>query len=487
MRFKLIFSIVGLMGIICGFSMIPSVLTDFFYGYTESAHRFAVSAGLCVATGLLIYLLSESEKSPLRIKEMFLTTTLVWLTFAILAAVPFYISTYHISWTNAVFEAMSGLTTTGATILTHLDTMAPGLLLWRSLLQWFGGVGIVIVALFILPALRIGGMQFFTTESSAQNERDLPTVVQNMRALMIYFVGMTIACAVCLKLAGMTTFDAVNHAFTTVSSGGFSTHDASIAYYQNPTLEWILIVFMILSGLPLMLGLYVIQRRWRLIRADAQIGFYLKFLAVATIVLTFVRWLSVHFLPIELMTYVRQSAFSVITVITTTGFVAYDYQLWGSFAVAFFMFLFLSGGCTGSTSGGIKMFRYTILVRACGVRLKHLVQPHGVFIPRYGNHAISDDVLISVLVFFGLYLGTAVMCTLALSVLNLDFITSFSGTLSALSNIGPALGHVIGPDKTCDTLPAAAKWLLSLAMLVGRLEFVSVFVLFFPFLWRKNA
>ena len=487
MRLRLIFSIVGTMGILCGISMMAPVVVDFLFGFYESAERSAVSSMLAVLVGMLIYILADAEKEPLKVKEMFLTTTLIWGTYTLLGAVPFAISQYDISWTNAVFESASGLTTTGSTVLTGLDDMAPGLLLWRSMLQWIGGAGIVILAITILPTLHIGGMQFFTTESSGGSERDLPTVTQNMRAILIYFIGLTIACGGCLKLAGMSAFDAVNHAMTTISTGGFSTHDASIGFFASPTIEWLLILFMILSALPLLLGLHVWQRRWRPIREDVQIGSFFKVVLLALVFLTILRWSGDHFAPSRLIHYVREGLFAITSVISSTGFVTENYQLWGNFAVAFFMFLMLVGGCTGSTAGGIKMFRFAVLSRAANVRLKTLVQPHGVFVPRYGNHVISDDVLISVLVFIGLYLGTAILTTLALSVCGLDFVTCFSGAISALSNVGPALGHIIGPDKNFASLSDTVKWILIIAMIVGRLEFISVFVLFFPFLWRKNA
>ena len=487
MRFRLIFSIVGFMGILCGIAMMIPAVADLFYGYPDSSKRFAVSGALCVCVGILMRLVCGVREEPLRVKEMFLTTTLVWLFCTVFSAIPFFVSGYHLSWTDSVFEAMSGLTTTGATVLRGLDQMTAGILLWRSMLQWVGGAGIVIVVITILPALRIGGMQFFTTESSAGSERDLPTVIQNMRAILIYFIILTIVCGLLLKWAGMTDFDAINHAMTTVATGGFSTHDTSIEYFNNPLIEWIIIFFMFVSGLPLILGLHLFKRRWRVIKEDSQIFFYIKFIAVSVLFLTGLRWLSRYFAPVEMLNYIREGLFAVVSVVTTTGFVSGNYQLWGNFALAFFMFLLLVGGCTGSTTGGIKMFRFSVLSRASVVRLKTAIQPHGVFVPRYGSHTITDDVLISVLVFFGLYLGTAVMITLGVSACGLDFVSALSATLTSLSNVGPALGEVIGPDKTFAVLPNGVKWILTFAMLIGRLEFVSVFVLFFPFLWRRNV
>lgn len=487
MRFRLIFSIVGFMGILCGIAMMIPAFADMFYGYHSAAQRFAVSAALCISIGLLMRLICGVREEPLRTKEMFLTTTLIWVFCALFSALPFFVSGYQISWTDSVFEAMSGLTTTGATVLSGLDDMTPGILLWRSMLQWVGGAGIVIVVITILPALRIGGMQFFTTESSAGSDRDLPTVIQNMRAILIYFIGLTVVCALCLKGAGMTGFDSLNHAMTTIATGGFSTHDASIGYFKNPTIEWILTFFMFVSGLPLILGLYLLKRRWRAIKEDSQIFFYIKFIILSVLLLTALRWLAHRFAPVELFNYIREGLFAIVSVVTTTGFVSENYQVWGNFALTFFMFLLLVGGCTGSTTGGIKMFRFSVLSRASAVRLKTAVQPHGVFIPRYGSHSITDDILISVLVFFGLYLATAIGITLFLSGYGLDFVSALSATLSSLSNVGPALGDLIGPDKTFEVLPDGVKWILTFAMLIGRLEFISVFVLFFPFLWRRNV
>ncbi len=487
MRFRLIFSIVGFMIVLCGISMMIPMAVDFVLGHREAGYRFSVAAGLSVAVGLLIRLIAGADNQPLRTKEMFLTTTLVWAAYTLFAAIPFFVSEYRISFTDSVFESMSGLTTTGATVLSGLDSMTPGILLWRSMTQWMGGFGIVIMAILILPALRVGGMQFFNTESSAQSDRDMPMVAKNMQAILLYFLGLSVACAVCLWLAGMSVFDAINHSMTAIATGGFSTHDASVGFFKSPAIEWVLTFFMAVSGMPLILGLYLFRRQWTPIRENIQIAFYWKFLLGAVVLLTAVRWGFDRFEPEELFTYIRQAAFSIVSVVTTTGYVSDNYQLWGSFSVAFFMFLLAMGSCTGSTAGGIKMFRFAVLSRTVGVRLRSLIQPHGVFVPRYGSQPITDDILISVLVFFGLYLGTAVASTFVLAFCGLDFVTSLSATLTSLSNVGPGLGHVVGPDQTFAALPSVAKWVLVIDMMMGRLEFVSVLVLFFPFLWKRNA
>lgn len=487
MRWGLVLSLLGYMIAICGVAMVVPTGVDVWTGETEAAGRFAISAALTVAVGSVLMLSFPRERQPFKIKEMFLATTLIWVGYSLFSALPFYLSGYQVSFTDAVFESVSGLTTTGATIFSGLDTLSPGLLLWRSMIQWLGGVGIVIVAIMIFPILRIGGMQFFNMESSAASNRDAPAMAKTTRAILGYFIGLTILCAAALYAAGMTLFDAINHAMTCLATGGFSTHDASVAYFNSPAIEWILTFFMMVGGLPLTMGLYLLQRQWAPIRNNEQIKTYLLFLLGIIGMLSLFRWQSDWSRWPELESIIRSSAFNVISIVTTTGYVSGDYQTWGNFVVALFMFLLAAGACTGSTSGGIKMFRFTVILKNISIRLKHLVQPHGVFIARYGETPISDDILISVLVFFGLYLGTAVIATLGMALCGLDFMTGFSGVLSALSNVGPGLGGVIGPDKTFAALPNSAKWLLSVVMLLGRLEFVSIIILFFPFLWRRHA
>ncbi len=489
MRFKLILSLVGMMIILCGLCMAVPMAVDFFLGYREDAGRFAVAAGVTVAVGTIVTLMTGVDREPLRTKEMFLSTTLIWLAFAAFAALPYFVSPYQVSVTDALFEAMSGLTTTGATIFNRLDTLSPGILLWRAMTQWMGGLGIIILVILILPALHIGGMQFFNTESSAQSERQLATVSQNMQAILSYFIGLTVACIFCFYGAGMSFFDAVCHAMATVASGGFSTHDASIAYFNSPAIEWIAVFFMVVSGLPLILGLYLFRRKWRLIRNDAQIGLYLNVLLIATVVLTFVRWGRGGFHPDVIGAFFRESAFMITSIVSTTGFTLNHYQSWGPFAVTLFIFLLMVGGCTGSTSGGIKIFRFSVLRESIGVRLKRLIQPHGVFVARYGERPITDEVLISVLVFLGFFAGTAVVSTLALSLCGLDFTTALSTTLACIGNVGIWPDVQMSPDlpQTATAFSGSVKWILMVVMMVGRLEFATVFVLFFPFLWRRNA
>lgn len=486
MRFKLIFSITSLMLIICGIGMCLPGIADYVNHGMEGAAPFFLASSFTVLCGLIFHKIFKTDPEPLRAKEMFLTTTLIWLVFALFSAFPFYFSKYDMSFTDAFFESMSGLTTTGATVLTNLDKMDHGILLWRSLTQWFGGLGIIVVALTVLPSLHIGGMHFFTTESSEKSDKSAPKIAQTLRGIIYFFLLLSLSCAICYWMAGMNIFDSINHAMTTISTGGFSTKDASIGHYHNPTIEWISTLFMALSGLPLIIGLLIIKRKWLSIKNDEQIKTYFWIVFTAVFLLTFYRWYHVSFDLDAFSNILRTNLFSIISVMTTTGYVTENYMLWGNFAIVFFLILLTTGACTGSTAGGIKMFRFSVLLRTIKVRMKSLMQPHGVFIPRYGEKAINDDMLIGIMVFIGLYFSATAILTLALSLFGLDLITSLSGVLTSLSNVGPALGHIIGPDKTFSLLPDGVKWILSFAMLMGRLEFIAVIILFFPHFWKRN-
>lgn len=427
--------------------------------------------------GLFVFICCPQEQTPLRPKEMFLTTTLMWVLYAAFSALPYYLPPHAMTLADAFFEAMSGLTGTGATILNNLEGETPGTLLWRSMSQWLGGIGIIVVALSILPKLQIGGMQLFATESSMLSERINPTMRQSIRDILIYFLILSGLCALCLWIAGMTPFDAINHSMATISTGGFSTHDQSVAYFHNPAVEWVMIVFMILGGLPLVLGPHLFFRRWDAIKNNVQMITFFKFTILICLILTLV----VGFDKCRLI------IFQVVSIGTTSGFVAAPYTTWGNFATAIFLFLMACGACTGSTSGGIKMFRFAIIGRILTAKTKSLIKPYAVFVPRYGNQVIDAEIASSVLYFLSLFFLTFIFSTLCLAALGLDFITAVSGSLSCISNVGPAIGSIIGPEQTYAALPDAAKWILSFVMLAGRLEFTSLVVLFLPFLWRKNT
>lgn len=476
MRFSRIFAINSLMLMGCGLLMLCPALVD-----TIAQHHllnpFTLSSLFTMLIGLFVFMCCPKEQTPLHPKEMFLTTTLMWVLYAVFSAIPYYLPPHAMTLADAFFEAMSGLTGTGATILNNLEGETPGTLLWRSMSQWLGGIGIIVVALSILPKLQIGGMQLFATESSMLSERINPTMRQSIRDILIYFLILSGLCALALWLSGMTPFDAINHSMTTISTGGFSTHDAGIAYFHKPAIEWIMIFFMIMGGLPLVLGPHLFFHRWDAIKNNVQMITFFKLLIAVCLLLTLV----VGFDKFRLI------VFQVVSIATTSGFVAGPYTTWGNFATTIFLFLIACGACTGSTSGGIKMFRFAIIARILKAKTKSLIQPYAVFVPRYGNQVIDTEIASSVLYFLSLFFLTFIFSTVCLAALGLDFITAFSGSLSCIANVGPAIGNIIGPEQTYAALPDAAKWILSFVMLAGRLEFTSLVVLFLPFLWRKTT
>ena len=485
MRGKVIAATVGFGLMCCALAMQAPAWTDIFLGVYASGLTFLWVSALTLVVGWGLFTWGRHVEETLRPKDMFLTTTLIWVSFILFAALPFYFSGIGMTPINALFESVSGLTTTGATVLRDLDHLPKGILLWRSLLQWMGGIGVVLIAVMVLPVLRVGGMNFFTTESSETADKNTPKAGQNMQSIVLGFSLLTLLCTLCLYTAGMDFFDACNHAMTCVANAGFSTHDASIGYYKSPAIEWIVIFFMLISSLPLLVPFYVLRGYWGKIKENEQIKTFLIGVAGACLILWFVRLGGQSFK--EGLSQVRSTVFTVVSLMTTTGFVTENYNLWGKFAVMLLFFVMMTGGCTGSASGGIKMFRFTVLVRTLGSYFKGLIQPHGVFVPRYGGRPIGSDILVGVYVFLTCFILVGMISTLILSLCGLDFLTSLSGAFSAVANVGPALGPMIGPDQTFAALPDFAKGTLMVTMVLGRLEFTSVVILCMPFVWRKNA
>jgi trk system potassium uptake protein TrkH len=383
------------------------------------------------------------------------------------------------NFTNAMFEAMSGLTTTGATVIVGLDAAPPGLLLWRALLQWLGGIGIIGVALAILPALGVGGMQLFRTESSDRSEKVMPRVREIAMAISVIYVGLTVICGILYWFAGMSAFEALAHALTTVSTAGFSTSDSSMGNF-SPAAQWIATVFMVAGGVPFVIYLKMTRGERDSLR-DRQVHTYLGLLLVATVAVA--AWLIASG-QYDFEPALRLAAFNVVAVVTTTGYATADYNTWGNAAVGVFFALMFVGGCTGSTSGGIKIFRFEVMWIVLRGHLRHLIYPRGVFQRVYAGRLLPEDVVSSVVAFFAFFFLCFTALSLVLMALNLDFLTSLSGALSAVANVGPGLGPIIGPAGNFSTLPDVAKWVLAFGMLLGRLELFTVLVLFHPQFWR---
>ncbi len=421
--------------------------------------------------------------SGLTLRQGFLFTPLAWTTLVLFGALPLYISDYaqlKDSFTNAFFESMSGLTTTGATVIVGLDTAPPGILLWRALLQWLGGIGIIGVAIAILPALGVGGMQLFRTESSDRSEKVMPRVREIATAIVLIYVGLTVLCGVAYWLVAMTPFEALAHALTTVSTAGFSTSDSSMGHWNNPALHWLATLFMLSGAIPFVLYIRLFQGQRDALR-NSQVCVFLGFLALVITGLAIWLVLTGRYGAADALHY---AAFNVVSVVTTTGYATTDYSLWGNVAVGAFFGLMFVGGCTGSTSGGMKIFRFEVMARMLRSYFLRLLYPRGVFARVYAGRPLPDDVVASVVVFFTLYFICYSVLTVALMALDLDFLTSASAAAATLSNVGPGLGPIIGPAGNFSTLPDASKWLISFGMLLGRLELFSVLILFVPQFWR---
>jgi trk system potassium uptake protein TrkH len=419
----------------------------------------------------------------LSLRQAFLLTPFAWTTLVLFGAIPLYISDYaqlKDSFTNAFFESMSGLTTTGATVIVGLDAAPPGILLWRALLQWLGGIGVIGVAVAVLPALGVGGMQLFRTESSDRSEKVMPRVREIATAIVFVYVGLTLLCGVAYWVVAMTPFDALLHALTTVSTAGFSSSDRSLGNWDSAAVHWIAILFMLSGAIPFVLYVRVLQRQPDALR-DTQVRTLFGLITIMIIVVA--TWLVVnglHSVPDAL----TLAAFNVTSVVTTTGFATADYMLWGNAAVGLFFGLMFVGGCTGSTAGGMKIFRFEVMARLLRSQFLRLLYPRGVFARMYAGRLLPDDVVGSVVTFFSLYFICYSALTIALMAFGLDFLTSASGAVSSLSNIGPGLGPIIGPAGNFATLPDGAKWVLCFGMLLGRLELLSVLILFLPQFWR---
>jgi trk system potassium uptake protein TrkH len=455
----------------------------------EAAHGgpdwgvFVLSAGVTLFVGIGLFLANRTARaSVLSLRQAFLLTTLTWLVIAVFASLPFMLSQLQLDFTDAVFETVSGITTTGSTVIPDLDAASPGILLWRAVLQWMGGIGIIAMAVAILPILQVGGMQIFRTESSDKSEKIKPRIQQIAGTILKVYLTLSIACAAVLVVLGMPVFDAVCHAMASVATGGFSTQDASVGHFRTPGIEWAIALFMFLGGTTFVGMAQVAQGAPRALLADSQFRWYCIYIAA------FVAMVTLWQVASEgrgLFDALRSSTFNVVSIATTTGFVSEDYTLWGPLPIAAFFFLTFIGGCTGSTAGGLKVFRFCILGSVAGKQLRQLVHPHSIALPSFNRRPISDDIVRSVLGFFCLYGMSFALLTLGLGACGLDIVTSLSSAAQALGNVGPGLGQIVGPAGTFATLPIAAKWLLSAGMLLGRLELLTVLVLLTPRFWRR--
>lgn len=443
---------------------------------------FAASAGVTMFVGVGLTVSNWGRSRELTIKQAFLLTTVAWVALTAFAAIPFAWSSLELSYTDSFFEAMSGITTTGATIMAGLDDMQPGILLWRGLLQWLGGLGIIVMALSVLPMLKVGGMQLFRVEGFDTAGKILPRATQIAGELSVLYIALTAVCASAYNIAGMSAFDALVHSMTTIATGGFANYDASFAHFTSLPIEIIAVVFMILGGTPFVLFLRAFHGDFRSIVQDSQVRWYLAALAVAS----FLAWLSRGpDAPEATSSPLMDAIFNTVSIMTGTGYATAAFDLWSPMAVSLFFILMFIGGCSGSTSCGIKIFRFQVLFQGLRQKVRLMFHPHGVFLETYNGRPLSPDVISAVTTFFFMYIGGFAVTAIALEMMGLDTMTAISGAATAVSNVGPGLGETIGPSTNFASLPDSAKWVLSVAMLLGRLELFAVLVLLLPAFWRS--
>ncbi len=470
----------GILLALLGLAMLLPAVADLTVNHAD-AKVFLAAAAITLFVGVSLALTNWGHAGNLNVQQAFILTTSAWVFAPAFAALPFMFCELGLDYTDAFFEAMSGLTTTGSTVVTGLDTAPPGILLWRALLQWLGGIGIIVMAIAVLPMLQVGGMQLFRLESSEASEKILPRATEIAGSIAVVYVGFSLLCVVSYWAAGMSIFEAIIHAMTTISTGGFSTSDQSIGIFDSMAIDYITVIFMIVGSLPFVLYFHLLRGKPSLVFRDSQVQWFLVISFILVMVMTFYQTLS----GINgIWQALRFASFSVISVISGTGYATLDYGAWGPFAVLAFFFTMFIGGCAGSASCGIKIFRFQIIYSASWQQIRKMVHPHGVFSPKYNGRLISSDVISSVMSFFFLYILCFTVLSIALSALGLDTLTALSAVSATISNVGPGLGNVVGPEGTYTSLPDAAKWLLSLAMLLGRLELFTVLVLFAPGFWR---
>jgi len=463
-----------------GISMMVPMFLEIYLG-TENWQPFLESAVLTAIFGVLLSLSTMNGMGDrLSIQQTFVLTTGVWLALPIFGALPFVLGATQASYVDAFFEAMSGLTTTGSTVFSGLETLPRGILLWRGMLQWFGGVGIIVVAMVFLPELRIGGMQIFRTEGFDTFGKILPRATQIASRISMIYIFLTGAAAMVYAALGMNAFDAIVHAMTTVATGGFSNYDASFGVF-SPPITYAAAFFMILASLPFVRYVQLVTGALSPLTRDSQVR---AFLGTAAVIVAVVFVWQIRTLDFSFAEALGSSVFNVTSILTGTGYASADYMQWGSVPVVVLFFAGLIGGCAGSTTCSIKIFRYQLLFASIRAQVQKIHQPHGIFNPLYNGRPVAEDVLSSVMAFFVMFVVSLGVLAVLLGFTGLDFVTSLSGAAAALGNIGPGLGDEIGPAGNFGNLNTAAKWLLAAGMLIGRLELLAVYAMLTAGFWR---
>ncbi len=468
--------------VICavGFFLFIPLITELIYK-TESWQSYAVPILLYLIVGGSLVISNKNVDLNISLKEAFVITVISWILLTFLCAVPFIYTQINLSFIDALFESMSGVTTTGSTVLVNLETYPKGILLWRSFLQWIGGIGIVIIALFILPFLRVGGMQLFHLEGDDPYDKFLPKISSVITKISLIYISLTFILILFYYVFGMSFFDAITHSFTTISTGGFSNYDQSFAFF-NEKILFISIIFMIIGSLPFLVIARTTFKNVFIIFRDHQVQLFLVILIIA---ITIIYILAKDFIDgSNIISKIIHVSFNTISIISGTGFISENFENWGNYASVLFLLLMFIGGCAGSTTGGIKVFRFQILFKYINLHLKKMLKPHSVVVSHFNNKKVPDSTYESVMIFFFLYVLTFSLSALLLSFSGLDFLTCISGAASAISNVGPGLGNIIGPDGYYGSLDSYSKVILIITMFLGRLEMLTILILLLPSFWK---
>jgi len=479
-NYKTVFYTLGTLLIILGIFMLIPVIIQLIYNELDSG--FISASIITIIFGILFFLSNLDHDKNIDLPQAFILTALSWLSIALFGSLPFIFSELNLSFTDAFFESMSGITTTGSTILINIDDAPKGILLWRAILQWLGGIGIILMAITLMPIMNIGGMQLFKISSNDNAEKILPKSKEvSIRLIVIYSI-LTFTCAIFYKLFGMNYFDSLTHSMTTIATGGFSNYNDSIGHFNNALIEINAVIFIILGSIPFIAYIKYLNGDKKIFYKDAQINFFIKTIIISVIIIFIFLLFNNYNSEISLL---RQVIFNVVSILTGTGYVTANYSDWGGFPLIFFLVLMFIGGCAGSTACGLKIFRIHILYKFFIMQLKKYIYPRGVFVLKYGENILNEKFISSIISFVFLYIIIFFIITTLLSISGLDFVTAISGAATSISNVGPGLGGMIGPNGNFSLLPDFSKWVLTFGMILGRLELFAIIVLFIPSFWRR--
>mgnify|MGYP001223245067 CR=1 FL=1 len=477
---KTVFFIIGILLVVLGIFMLAPYAVQLIYN--ENNNGFLASSIVTIFIGILIVLINLKKDNQLNLQQAFLFSVLTWVSVAIFGSLPFMFSSLKLSFIDSFFESMSGITTTGSTVILDLDSSPKSILIWRAIMQWLGGIGIIVMATTVLPLLKVGGMQLFKTDSSG-TEKILPKTIEIATTIISIYLILTILCGLIYWFQGMSIFDSFAHSFTTLATGGFSTHNESIGYFQNPGIEMTATLFIILGSIPFIAYLKFIKGNRKIFFQDVQIKGFVYLILFSILIMFFYLFFNNE--EGSFLENLRISSFNVISILSGTGYVTDDFGLWGEFPLIFFIFLMFIGGCAGSTTCGIKVFRLQILFIFVKNQIKKLIYPNRIIVLNYNKEKIEESFVNSVIIFIFSYLFLFLIISMLLSITGLDFLSAVSGAATAISNVGPGLGEMIGPNGNFSEVSDTSKWILSFAMLLGRLEIFAVLVLFLPSFWQS--